>query len=70
MVGTAKLYGQFFARKHMEDLGLMGVQVNALECFCALSWLWIYGNVFHPVYAKMAEFLAVVGIEIIIAVAP
>ena len=46
------------------------VQIYALELLRALSWLWIYGNVFHPVYAEMAELLAVVGIEIVIAVVP
>ena len=33
----------------MEDLGLVGVQVNALERFCALSWLWIDGDMLHEI---------------------
>ena len=48
----------------------MGVQVDALERFCALSWLWIDSDVLHSVNAEMAELLSVVGIEIIIAVVP
>ena len=54
----------------MEYLGLVGVQVDVLEHFCALSWLWIDSDVLHSVNAEMAEFLAVVGIEIVISVVP
>ena len=54
----------------MEYLGLMGGQVHALERFCARSWLWIDSDVLHSVNAEMAEFLAVVGIEIVISVVP
>ena len=54
----------------MEDLGLVGVQVDALECFCALSWLWIDSDVLHTVNAEMTELLSIVGIEIVISVVP
>ena len=54
----------------MEYLGLVGVQVDVLERFRALSWLWIDSDVLHSVNAEMAELLSVVGIEIIIAVVP
>ena len=47
----------------MEYLGLVGVQVNALERFRALSWLWIDSDMLHTVNAEMAELLAVVGIR-------
>ena len=70
VVGTAELYCRFRSGEHIKYLGLMGVQVNALERFCALSWLWIDSDVLHSVNAEMAEFLAVVGIEIVISVVP
>ena len=41
-----------------------------LERFRALSWLWIDSDVLHTVNAEMAELLAVVGIEIVIAIVP
>ena len=70
VVGTAELYCRFRSGEHIKYLGLMGVQVDALERFCALSWLWIDSDVLHSVNAEMAEFLAVVGIEIVISVVP
>ena len=70
MVSTAELHKRLLARKHIEYLGLMGVQVNVLERFCALSWLWIDSDVLHTVNAEMAKLLAVVGIEIVIAIIP
>ena len=70
VVGTAELYCRFRSGEHMEYLGLVGVQVDVLERFCALSWLWIDSDVLHSVNAEMAEFLAVVGIEIVISVVP
>ena len=70
VVGTAELYCRFRSGEHMEYLCLMGVQVNALERFCALSWFWVDGDMLHTVNAEMAEFLSVVGIEIVIAVVP
>lgn len=70
VVGTAEFDSRFRAGEHIEYLGLMGVQIDMPERLPALSWLWINCDMLHSIYAEVAEFFSIVGIQIIISIVP